>query len=136
MNDINNLQGLDKAAILFQVLGEALALSMFQNISESDIMKIRIRSRELQNIPVDIKKSIVEEYYFKMMSKQYHQTISKEDKLFSFLNDAHERQAKVIVEREMPGAFVCTSSDVANVLREYERFSTAAMNAFVGPSTS
>ena len=36
----------------------------------------------------------------------------------------------------MPGAFVCTSSDVANVLREYERFSTAAMNAFVGPSTS
>ena len=56
--------------------------------------------------------------------------------LFSFLNDAHERQAKVIVEREMPGAFVCTSSDVANVLREYERFSTAAMNAFVGPSTS
>ena len=56
--------------------------------------------------------------------------------LFSFLNDAHERQAKKIVEQEMPDAFVCTSSDVANVLREYERFSTAAMNAFVGPSTS
>ncbi len=56
--------------------------------------------------------------------------------LFSFLNDVHERQAKVIVEQEMPGAFVCTSSDVANVLREYERFSTAAMNAFVGPSTT
>ena len=42
-NDINNIAGLDKAAILFQVLGEALALSMFQNISESDIMRIRIR---------------------------------------------------------------------------------------------
>jgi len=56
--------------------------------------------------------------------------------LFSFLNDSHERQAKRIVEREMPGGFVCTSSDVANVMREYERFSTAAMNAFIGPRTS
>ncbi|HIE88661.1 MAG TPA: hydantoinase/oxoprolinase family protein, partial [Gammaproteobacteria bacterium] len=56
--------------------------------------------------------------------------------LFSFLNDSHERQAKRIVEREMPGVFVCTSSDVANVMREYERFSTAAMNAFIGPRTS
>jgi len=56
--------------------------------------------------------------------------------LFSFLNDAHERQAKSIVEREMPDVFVCTSSDVANVMREYERFSTAAMNAYIGPRSS
>ena len=56
--------------------------------------------------------------------------------LFSFLNDEHERRARAIVEREMPDAYVCCSSDVANVLREYERFSTAAMNAFIGPKTS
>ena len=56
--------------------------------------------------------------------------------LFSFLNDAHERQAKTIVEREMPDAYVCCSSEVVNVIREFERFSTAAMNAFVGPKTS
>ena len=56
--------------------------------------------------------------------------------LFSFLNDAHERQAKTIVEREMADAFVCCSSEVANVIREFERFSTAAMNAFIGPKTS
>ncbi len=68
MSNTNNLPGLDKAAILFQVLGEALALSMFKNISESDLLKIRIRVRELQNIPVELKKSIVEEYYFTMMS--------------------------------------------------------------------
>jgi N-methylhydantoinase A len=36
----------------------------------------------------------------------------------------------------MPGAFVSASSEVANVIREYERFSTAAMNAFIGPQTS
>jgi N-methylhydantoinase A len=56
--------------------------------------------------------------------------------LFSFLNDAHERRAAEIVRAEMPDAYVCTSSEVANVIREYERFSTAAMNAFVGPKTS
>ena len=56
--------------------------------------------------------------------------------LFSFINDEHERRARAIVEREMPDAYVCCSSDVANVLREYERFSTAAMNAFIGPKTS
>jgi len=56
--------------------------------------------------------------------------------MFSFLNDTHERRAKAIVEKEMPDAFVCASSDVANVMREYERFSTAAMNGFVGPRTS
>ena len=56
--------------------------------------------------------------------------------LFSFMNDEHEQRARAIVEREMPDAYVCCSSDVANVLREYERFSTAAMNAFIGPKTS
>ena len=56
--------------------------------------------------------------------------------IFSFMNDEHEQRARAIVEREMPDAYVCCSSDVANVLREYERFSTAAMNAFIGPKTS
>ena len=56
--------------------------------------------------------------------------------LFSFMNDEHEQRARAIVEREMPEAYVCCSSDVANVLREYERFSTAAMNAFIGPKTT
>ena len=56
--------------------------------------------------------------------------------LFSFINDDHERRAKAIVEREMPSAYVCCSADVANVIREFERFSTAAMNAFIGPQTT
>ena len=56
--------------------------------------------------------------------------------LFSFINDAHERQARAIVEREMPGVYVCCSCEVANVIREFERFSTAAMNAFIGPKTT
>jgi N-methylhydantoinase A len=56
--------------------------------------------------------------------------------LFSFLNDSHEQQAAEIVRRVLPHAYVCTSSEVVNVLREYERFSSCAMNAYIGPTTS
>ncbi len=56
--------------------------------------------------------------------------------LFAFLNDEHEQRAKDIVKRTLPDAFVCASSDVVNVIREYERFSSCAMNAYIGPKTS
>ena len=102
MENKNELQGLDKAAILFQVLGEALALSMFQNISDADIMRIRIRSRELQNIPVAMKKNTLEEYYFKMMSKQYHSMSSSEDQLFSFLHKLNDEQMFYLINTEPP----------------------------------
>lgn len=56
--------------------------------------------------------------------------------LFSFLNSDHEQRAKEIVQSIMPDAFVSCSSEVVNTIREYERFSSAAMNAYVGPKTS
>lgn len=56
--------------------------------------------------------------------------------LFSFLNDQHELRAAEIVRRVMPHAYVCTSSEVVNVMREYERFSSCAMNAYIGPRTA
>ncbi|MAS04838.1 MAG: methylhydantoinase [Ahrensia sp.] len=56
--------------------------------------------------------------------------------LFSFLNDTHEKRAVEIVKEVMPDAFVCASSEVVNVIREYERFSSTAMNAYIGPKTA
>lgn len=53
--------------------------------------------------------------------------------LFSYLNPEHEQQAAAIVREVMPDAFVCTSSDVVPQFREFERFTTTAINAFVGP---
>ena len=49
--------------------------------------------------------------------------------LFSFLNDVHEQKAKEIVKAAMPDAYVCTSSEVVNVMREYERFSSCGARA-------
>ena len=56
--------------------------------------------------------------------------------LFAFLDPAHEDRAARIVREAAPGLFVCTSSEVAPQYREYERFSTTCLNAYVGPSTA
>jgi len=53
--------------------------------------------------------------------------------LFSYLNPAHEERTREIVQEEFPEAFVTTSNSVSPQFREFERFTTAAMNAFVGP---
>ena len=53
--------------------------------------------------------------------------------LFSYLNPQHEEEAAAVVREVLPGAFVCTSSEVVPQFREFERFTTTAINAFVGP---
>ncbi len=53
--------------------------------------------------------------------------------LFSYLNPAHELRAKAIVEEEIPGIFVTTSAFISPQFREFERFTTAALAACIGP---
>ena len=53
--------------------------------------------------------------------------------LFSYINSAHEDRAAEIIREEYPDCFVTTSSTVSPQFREFERFTTAAMNAFIGP---
>jgi N-methylhydantoinase A/oxoprolinase/acetone carboxylase beta subunit len=54
----------------------------------------------------------------------------------SYLNPAHEQRAKQILEEELPGVFVTASSDLFPQFREFERFTTTAINAFVGPKVA
>jgi N-methylhydantoinase A len=53
--------------------------------------------------------------------------------LHAYANPAHERAAARLAETLLPGWFVCASEDVLPEMREYERFSTAALNAYIGP---
>jgi len=53
--------------------------------------------------------------------------------LYSFIRPEHEQIARRIVAEEFPEAFVSASSDVAPEFREYERMSTTAVNAYLGP---
>jgi N-methylhydantoinase A len=56
--------------------------------------------------------------------------------LFSFLNPVHERRVGEIIAEEAPGVFVSLSHEVIPQYREYERFSTTALNAYIGPKTA
>ncbi len=53
--------------------------------------------------------------------------------LHSYINDAHERRAQEILADEMPGSYVCHSSDILPEIREFERTSTTVANAYLGP---
>jgi N-methylhydantoinase A len=53
--------------------------------------------------------------------------------LFSFLNDAHERRVGELLRAALPGVAVYLSSEVLPEIREFERASTTAVCAVVGP---
>ena len=54
--------------------------------------------------------------------------------LNSFVNDDHELRTKAILQNELgDDIFVCTSSEILPELREFERTSTVAANAYLAP---
>ena len=53
--------------------------------------------------------------------------------MFSFLNDAHERRVGAALRAALPDVAVFLSSDVLPEIREFERASTTAVCAVVGP---
>lgn len=54
----------------------------------------------------------------------------------SYANEAHERETAAYVKELWPEVFVCPSVDITKEWREYERTSTAALNAYVMPAAS
>lgn len=56
--------------------------------------------------------------------------------LHAWRDDAHERAATEAVRAALPGVFVTTSAEVLPQIKEFERFSTACVNAYVGPIVS
>ena len=53
--------------------------------------------------------------------------------LHSYVNPAHERRARAVLQEALPNLPVTLSSEAAPEMREYERFSTACANAYVQP---
>ena len=51
----------------------------------------------------------------------------------AFANPAHEAEAAALVRRELPSVFLTTSTELLPAIRFYDRVSTTALNAYVGP---
>ncbi len=53
--------------------------------------------------------------------------------LWSFRNPAHEQRSREILQEELPDIYVSLSTEILPQIRLYERHSTTALNAYVGP---
>jgi N-methylhydantoinase A len=56
--------------------------------------------------------------------------------LFSFREPAHERAVAEELRRRLPGARVVASHEISPEFREYERASTTAIDAYLGPAVA
>jgi len=56
--------------------------------------------------------------------------------LNSYLNPAHEERAEQLLRTLLPGVYITRGSDLSREWYEYERCSTVAANAFVGPQVA
>ena len=54
--------------------------------------------------------------------------------LHSYANGAHETEMAALLREHVPGLFVTCSNEVCPEFREYERISTAVVNAYIGPA--
>ena len=117
MSDYDNLSGLDKAAIIFQVYGESLALSFFTDLPEASIIQIRIRAKELTGIPADLKKTVLEEFYFKMMTDKYQSSQPSSVRLFDFLDGLNEEQLHYLLKTEKETVIALAIDQVGESVR-------------------
>jgi N-methylhydantoinase A len=53
--------------------------------------------------------------------------------LHCYRDPSHELRAKAILEQHLPGVFITTSHELSQEYREFERSSTVAANAYIGP---
>jgi len=53
--------------------------------------------------------------------------------MHSYRNPTHEQRARQLLEEQCPGMFVSASHELSREYREFERTSTVAANAYIGP---
>ncbi len=56
--------------------------------------------------------------------------------LWSFMNPSHERAVREWLKRALPDRIVTISSDIAPIIREYERTATTVINAYLTPAVA
>lgn len=101
MADQKKLAGIDKAAILFDVLGARLAGQLFPSLNEEEIIAVRQRIPQVKNAPFESKKQVLEEFYFSFMSKKFAAE-SKEStsQPFAFLDGMSEVHLAYLIRSE------------------------------------
>ena len=101
MKTKEELTGYDKVAIIFDILGDSLSINMFKDIPEAEFYKIRDHAKTLKNtVPTAVKKEVLEDYYFKMLSNEKYKDQSSSEKMFEFLEALDDEQLFALLSPE------------------------------------
>lgn len=117
------LSGLDKSAVLFQVLGDGLAVTIFKELSDTDLRRVRVRARELTGVPFKVKKAVLEEFYFSFRTEKFKESEGEMRKPFAFLEKLSDEQVAYLILAEPPAiiGLVLAQLESERQLRIYER---------------
>ena len=118
MKTLDELTGYDKAAIIFDILGDSLSINMFKDIPEAEFYKLRDHAKNLRNdVPTSVKKEVLEDYYFKMLSNEKYKDQTSSEKMFGFLEGLDDEQLFALLSPEKPRVIALALEQVDNEKR-------------------
>jgi len=118
MKTLEDLSGYDKAAIIFDILGESLSINMFKDIPEAEFYKLRDHAKSLKNtVPTTVKKEVLEDYYFKMLTNEKYKDQTSSEKMFEFLEGLDDEQLYALLSPEKPRVIALALEQIDNEKR-------------------
>ena len=118
MKTKEELTGYDKVAIIFDILGDSLSINMFKDIPETEFYKIRDHAKTLKNtVPTAVKKEVLEDYYFKMLSNEKYKDQTSSEKMFEFLEALDDEQLFVLLSPEKSRVIALALEQIDNEKR-------------------
>jgi len=118
MKTKEELTGYDKVAIIFDILGDSLSINMFKDIPETEFYKIRDHAKTLKNtVPTAVKKEVLEDYYFKMLSNEKYKDQASSEKMFEFLEALDDEQLFVLLSPEKSRVIALALEQIDNEKR-------------------
>ena len=118
MKTLDELNGYDKAAIIFDILGDSLSINMFKDIPEAEFYKLRDHAKSLKNtVSTSVKKEVLEDYYFKMLSNEKYKDQPSSENMFEFLIKLDDEQLFALLSPEQPRVIALALEQVDNEKR-------------------
>jgi flagellar motor switch protein FliG len=103
MKTIEELTGYDKAAIIYAILGDSVAINMFKDIPEAELYELRKHASKIKReVSIRVKKDVLDDYYFKILSSEKNKQVSLNENMFDFLNDLNDEQLFALLSKEKP----------------------------------
>ena len=118
MKTVEELSGYDKAAIIYDILGDSVAVNMFTDIPAVELYELRKHAHRIRReISIRVKKEVLDDYYFKMLSTDKSPPVSLNRNMFNFLNDLDDEQLYVLLSNERPQIISLALEQVENKKR-------------------